>query len=60
MCMCWRTDTDQTPEDERSIANKLAAAEKDDGPKDSAEVAQSKKDPTLPVRITELGSRLQT
>ena len=37
--------------DERSIANKLAAAEKEDGPKDSAEVAQSKRDPTLPAQM---------
>jgi hypothetical protein len=40
----------KTIEDQRSIANRLAAEEKkDDEPKDDKETALSKKDPTLPV-----------
>jgi len=37
--------------DERSIANKLAAEERNKGPSDDRETAASKKDPTLPVRL---------
>ncbi|KAI8675161.1 hypothetical protein NCS57_00416200 [Fusarium keratoplasticum] len=36
--------------DERSIANRLAAEEKRDGPDDDIETQRSKKDPTLPAR----------
>ncbi|SPJ80139.1 uncharacterized protein FTOL_08531 [Fusarium torulosum] len=36
--------------DERSIANRLAAAEKESDAGDDLETAQSKKDPTLPAR----------
>ncbi|KAL6858089.1 hypothetical protein ACO1O0_005541 [Amphichorda felina] len=37
--------------DERSIANKLAAEERNEGPKDDFETAMSKKDPTLPAKM---------
>lgn len=41
-------------EDQRSIANRLAAEEKkDDEPKDDKETALSKKDPTLPVCLSQ-------
>ena len=44
----------KTVEDQRSIANRLAAEEKkDDEPKDDKETALSKKDPTLPVCSTQ-------
>ncbi|KAI6778936.1 uncharacterized protein J7T54_003872 [Emericellopsis cladophorae] len=37
--------------DERSIANKLAAEERNKGPSDDRETAASKKDPTLPATL---------
>lgn len=40
-------------EDERSIANKLAAEERRGEEPDSPEVAQLKRDPTLPVSLVE-------
>jgi hypothetical protein len=44
----------EATEDQRSIANRLAAEEKkDDEPKDDKETALSKKDPTLPVGPTQ-------
>lgn len=48
--MSVRSILTKTTEDQRSIANRLAAEEKkDDEPKDDKETALSKKDPTLPV-----------
>lgn len=41
-------------EDERSIANKLAAAEYEKEPRDDLETQQLKKDPTLPVSLAGL------
>lgn len=40
-------------EDERSIANKLAAEERRGEEPESPEVAQLKRDPTLPVSLVE-------
>lgn len=42
-------DTNKFAEDERSIANRLAAEEKKSESGDDTETAQLKKDPTLPV-----------
>ncbi|KAM0307674.1 hypothetical protein ACHAPM_000398 [Fusarium culmorum] len=43
-------DTNKFAEDERSIANRLAAEEKKSESGDDTETAQLKKDPTLPAR----------
>lgn len=48
--------TNEFAEDERSIANRLAAEEKKSEPGDDLETAQSKKDPTLPVSPIEIQS----
>ncbi|KAJ4264043.1 hypothetical protein NW762_006082 [Fusarium torreyae] len=45
-----KKDIDKMPEDERSIANRLAAEERKSDAGDDLETAQSKKDPTLPAR----------
>ncbi|KAM0543394.1 hypothetical protein ACHAPJ_012353 [Fusarium lateritium] len=45
-----KNDINKMTEDERSIANRLAAEEKKSDAGDDLETAQSKKDPTLPAR----------
>ncbi|CAH0022265.1 unnamed protein product [Clonostachys rhizophaga] len=44
-------DIDHVTEDERSIANRLAAAERQGEPEEDVETKLSKKDPTLPATM---------